>query len=40
MVDDHPMTREVLAALINRQADLDVCGEAGNPAGAMSALSK
>jgi len=40
LVDDHPMTREGLAAIINRQADLEVCGEANNPAEAMSALSK
>lgn len=40
LVDDHPMTRDGLAAIINRQADLEVCGEAGTPAGAMSALSK
>ena|ERR1041385_1309543 len=40
LVDDHPMTREGLAALINRQADLEVCSEASNPAEAMSELSK
>jgi DNA-binding NarL/FixJ family response regulator len=40
LVDDHPMTREGLAAIINRQPDLEVCGEANNPAEAMSALSK
>ncbi|MBC8001009.1 MAG: response regulator transcription factor [Opitutaceae bacterium] len=40
LVDDHPMTREGLAANINRQADLEVCGEASNPAEAMTALSK
>lgn len=34
------MTREGLAAIINRQADLEVCGEASNPAEAMSALPK
>ena len=39
LVDDHPMTREGLAAIINRQADLEVCCQAGNPAEAMSALS-
>ena len=38
LVDDHPMTREGLAAIVNRQADLEVCGEASNPAEAMSAL--
>jgi DNA-binding NarL/FixJ family response regulator len=40
LVDDHPMTREGLAAIINRQPDLEVCGEASNPAEAISALSK
>lgn len=40
LVDDHPMTREGLAANINRQADLAVCCEASNPAEAMTALSK
>ena len=28
LVDDHPLVREFLANLINRQADLIVCGEA------------
>jgi DNA-binding NarL/FixJ family response regulator len=40
LVDDHPMTREGLTAIINRQADLEVCCEAGNPAEAMFQLSK
>ena len=40
LVDDHPMTREGLASIINRQADLEVCCEASNPAEAMSAMSK
>jgi DNA-binding NarL/FixJ family response regulator len=40
LVDDHPMTREGLAANINRQPDLEVCGEAGNPAEAITALPK
>jgi DNA-binding NarL/FixJ family response regulator len=40
LVDDHPMTREGLAAIINRQADMEVCCEAGNPAEAISRLSK
>ena len=40
LVEDHPMTREGLAAIINRQADLEVCGEASNPAEALSELSK
>jgi DNA-binding NarL/FixJ family response regulator len=40
VVDDHPMTIEGLTAIINRQADLVVCCQAGNPAKAMAALSK
>ena len=28
LVDDHPLVREWLATLINRQVDLEVCGEA------------
>jgi DNA-binding NarL/FixJ family response regulator len=40
LVDDHPMTREGLAANLERQPDLEVCGEASNPAEAMAALSK
>lgn len=40
LVEDHPMTREGLVAIINRQADLVVCGEASNPAEAMSELSR
>lgn len=39
LVDDHPTTREGLTAIINRQADLEVCCEAGCPAEVMSALS-
>ncbi len=30
IVDDHPIVREGLAARIGRQADLEVCGEAGD----------
>ena len=40
IVDDHPMTREGLASVINREPDLEVCGLAGNPAEAMTALSR
>jgi len=40
LVDDHPMTREGLAAIINRQADLMICCEANNPAEAMNHLAK
>ncbi len=39
LVDDHPTTREGMATLINRQADLAVCGEAGHPAEALSRLA-
>ena len=38
LVEDHPLTREGLVAIINRHTDLEVCGEAGNPAEAMSKL--
>lgn len=40
LVDDHPMTREGLAAIINRQPDLMICCEANNPAEAMNHLAK
>src|SRR5580658_10442638 len=30
IVDDHSLVREWLAALINQQSDLKVCGEAGS----------
>jgi DNA-binding NarL/FixJ family response regulator len=35
LVDDHPVTREGLARLINHEADLEVCGEAGAAARAI-----
>ena len=40
LVDDHPMTREGLAANFYRQSDLIVCGEASSPAEAISVLPK
>ena len=40
LVDDHPLTREGLAGVINRQADLKICGEASHPAEAMTVLAK
>jgi DNA-binding NarL/FixJ family response regulator len=40
VVDDHPFMRAGLAQLINRQADLEVCGEAGNTAEAMRAVAQ
>jgi DNA-binding NarL/FixJ family response regulator len=30
LVDDHPLVREWLGNLINRQEDLEICGEAGS----------
>lgn len=38
LVDDHPFMRAGLAQLIDRQPDLMVCGEAGNPQEAFRAL--
>ncbi len=40
LVDDHPLMRAGLAQLINRQPDLAVCGEAGDPAAANRELSR
>jgi DNA-binding NarL/FixJ family response regulator len=40
LVDDHPFMRAGLAQLIERQPDLRVSGEAGNPAEAFQALAK
>jgi len=37
-VDDHPITREGLARLINHEADLMVCGEAGTAALALAVI--
>jgi DNA-binding NarL/FixJ family response regulator len=39
LVDDHPFMRAGLGQLIERQPDLAVGGEAGNPAEALRALS-
>ncbi len=39
LVDDHPMTREGLAALIANQPDLQVCGEAGDAREAMEKIA-
>jgi DNA-binding NarL/FixJ family response regulator len=38
VVDDHPMMRAGLMQLINKQPDMEVCGEAGSPAEAMNLL--
>ena len=40
VVDDHPFMRAGLAQLIERQADMVVCGEAGNPAEAIRELAR
>ncbi len=40
LVDDHPMMRAGLSQLINRQPDLFVCGEAGDPASASQELQR
>jgi len=40
IVDDHPMLREGLRGVINREADLMVCGEAANARQAMDAVPK
>ncbi len=39
LVDDHPFMRVGLAALIERQPDLIVCGEAGNPTEAFQQVA-
>lgn len=38
IVDDHPLVRESLAALINRQPDMQVSGQAQDSAGAFTAM--
>lgn len=40
LVDDHPFMRAGLAQLIDRQADMMVCGEAGDPAAAIGELAR
>ncbi|MFZ9854942.1 MAG: response regulator [Limisphaerales bacterium] len=40
LVEDHPILRLGLAQLIGKEADLEICGEAGNPAEAMTLLDK
>jgi len=40
LVDDHPFMRAGLAGLIDRQSDMMVCGEAGNPIEAFRSLEK
>jgi DNA-binding NarL/FixJ family response regulator len=40
LVDDHPMMRAGLAQIINQQPELEVCGEASDPAEALATLSR
>jgi len=40
IVDDHPLVREGLTNLINRQSDLVVCGEAKDSAEALDGMTK
>ena len=40
LVDDHPLVREHLKALLQREADLEVCGEAGEAPLALSLIGK
>jgi DNA-binding NarL/FixJ family response regulator len=40
IVDDHPMMREGLRAVIDRAPDLEVCGQAGTAQQAMNAIQK
>ncbi len=39
VVDDHPIIRQGLALMVNREADLVVCGEAEDASGAMIVLA-
>jgi DNA-binding NarL/FixJ family response regulator len=40
LVEDHPILRMGLAQLIGKEPDLEICGEAGNPAEAMTLLDR
>ena len=40
LVDDHPLVREGLVNLINQQANLEVCGEAGNEVQALEVINQ
>lgn len=40
VVDDHPIFRHGLAQLINQEADLEVCGEAEDYHGALTAVTE
>jgi len=39
LIDDHPLVREWLATLLNRQSDFLVCGEASNGAEAIQLMT-
>ena len=39
VVDDHPIVRQGLALLINRESDLIVCGEAEDAQSAIQTLA-
>jgi DNA-binding NarL/FixJ family response regulator len=39
LVDDHPITREGLARLINCESDMEVCGQAGNASRAIAEIA-
>ncbi|MDB6037799.1 MAG: two component transcriptional regulator, LuxR family [Verrucomicrobiales bacterium] len=40
VVDDHPMTRDGVAHLINKQPELEVCADVGSPAEAFETIAK
>jgi DNA-binding NarL/FixJ family response regulator len=40
LVDDHPLVREWLAALVARESDLQVCGQAEEAAAALALVSE
>jgi DNA-binding NarL/FixJ family response regulator len=40
IVDDHPLVREWLANLINRQSDIKVCGEAGSASEGLRLIAR
>src|SRR5260221_2345383 len=39
-VDDHPLVREWLTGMVSLEPDLEVCGQAGEAAAALSAVPK
>lgn len=40
LVDDHPLMRAGIAQLVNQQADMTICAEAGDPGGALRELAR